>query len=91
MELRVLDEVVAIEGKGLMLFAMTEDLQAVPANGCRLRDSRGNVHTVETVGTQEPLTTLFIRDGSLNYFERLFRDIRIDATLFTILTEDKEH
>ena len=89
MELRVLDEVVAIEGKGLMLFAMTEDLQTVPKSGCRLRDSRGNVYTVETVGAQETLTTFFIRDGSVNYFERLFRDIRIDATLFILLGEDE--
>lgn len=88
MELRVLDEVVAIEGQGLMLFAMTEDLQTVPTDGCRLRDSRGNVHTAETVGRQETLTTFFIRDGSVNYFERLFRDIRIDVTLFTVLEED---
>ena len=89
MEFRTLDEVVEIEGKGLMLFAMAEDLQAVPGDGCRIRDSRGNVHTVEKVGTQEALITLYIVGGSLNYFERLFRDIRIDATLFTLLQEDE--
>ncbi|HPJ02497.1 MAG TPA: hypothetical protein PKU80_06630 [Candidatus Limiplasma sp.] len=88
MEFRLLDEAIEIEGKGLMLFAMAEDLSIGMSDGCRIRDSRGNVHTVKRVGTQEALVTLYIEGGDLNYFERLFRDIRIDATLFTLLTEE---
>lgn len=88
MEFRMLDEVVEIEGKGLMLFAMAEDVTGL-YDGCRIRDSRGNAHTVEKVGMQEMLITLYIAGGNVNYFERLFRDIRIDATLFKLLSEDE--
>lgn len=83
MEFRVLDEVVEIEGTGLMLFAMQEDCQML-FDGCRIRDSRGNIHIVESIGCQEGLSTLFIRGGHANYFRRLFRDIFVDATLFEL-------
>lgn len=86
MEFRMLDETVAIDGLGVMLFTMAEDAPAL-YDGCILRDIRGKLHTVTDVGTQETLVTLFIAGGDANYFERLFRDIRIDATLFTLLEE----
>ena len=83
MEFRVLDEVVEIEGAGLMLFAAEADCAAL-RGGSRIRDIRGNVHTVERVGSQEGLATLFIRGGDAGYFGRLFRDVFVDATLFTL-------
>ncbi len=86
MEFHVLDETVTIDGFGVMLFAMAEDAPALH-DGCILRDCRGTLHTVTDVGTQETLVTLFIAGGDANYFDRLFRDIRIDATLFTLLEE----
>ena len=57
-------------------------------NGCRIRDIRGAVHTVQSVSEQEGLTVLYLRDGDAAYFERLFRDIFVDATLFTLLPEE---
>ena len=86
MEFHVLDEVVEIEGKGLLLFVMTEDCPAL-YDGCTIRDSRGNEHIVTKIVPNEPLTSLYINDGDVNYFQRLFRDVRIDATLFSLLAE----
>jgi len=83
MEFRVLDEVVEIEGAGLMLFAAEEDCKAL-YGGCSIRDGRGGVHVVDSVGSQEGLATLFIRGGNADYFRRLFRDVFVDATLFTL-------
>jgi hypothetical protein len=90
MEFRVLDEVVEIEGTGLMLFAAEEDCPALRGGG-RIRDVRGNVHIVESVGSQEGLATLFIRGGNAGYFGRLFRDVFVDATLFTLLDPEENN
>ena len=83
MELRLLDEVVEIEGEGLMLFAAADDCRLL-YDGCRIRDSRGNVHIVDSVSCHESLLALFIRGGHANYFRRLFRDVLVDATLFML-------
>ena len=87
MEFRVLDEVVEIEGTGLLLFGVEEDCQML-YNGCRIRDSRGNIHTIERVSVQEGLSSLLIRGGNADYFRRLFRNVFVDATLFVL--EDPE-
>ncbi|MBN1776729.1 MAG: hypothetical protein JW811_01280 [Clostridiales bacterium] len=81
MEFRVLDEIVEIEGKGLMLFAAAEDCQAMHG-GCRIRDVRGNVHVVDKIDCHESFASLYIAGGNADYFNRLFRDILVDATLF---------
>jgi hypothetical protein len=81
MEFRVLDEVVEIEGNGLMLFAAEEDCRML-FDGCRIRDSKGNIHIVDRISCHDGLSTLFIRGGHANYFRRLFRNIFVDATLF---------
>ena len=83
MEFRVLDEVVEIEGKGLMLFAAEEDCPTLN-DGCRIRDSKGNIHLIDKVSCHEGLTTLYIRGVHANYFRRLFRNVLVDATLFVL-------
>lgn len=86
MDFRVMDEAVVFEGRGLALL-INEGDDAAFADGCRIRDVRGLEHVVEYVTRQDDLTCLFIRNGDANYFGRLFRDVLVDATLFTLLTE----
>jgi hypothetical protein len=87
MEFRVLDEVVEIEGAGLMLLAAQEDC-ALLYDGCRIRDARGNIHVVNSMKSHDGLVSLLIRDGQANYFQRLFRDVFVDATLFALQTAE---
>ncbi len=82
MEFRVLDECVEIEGAGVILFASEEDSLKL-GQGCVIRDIRGNAHTVDSVSIHEGLGSLYLRSGNAAYFQRLFRDIFVDATLFT--------
>lgn len=86
MEFRLLDEVVEIEGKGLMLFAAVEDCAAL-FDGCMIRDSQGGLHVVDRIERDEALVSLYVSGGSANYFERLFRNVLIDATLFALVSE----
>ena len=90
MEFHVLDEVLEIEGAGLMLLAAEEDCAALYP-GCKIRDSRGNVHVVDSLSLQEGLFSLFIRGGDANYFRRLFRDIFVDATRFILEAPEDTH
>ena len=83
MEFRVLDDVVEIEGKGLMLFAAADDCGLLN-DGCKIRDRRGNVHVVDRVARHDALASLYIRGDHADYFRRLFRDVLIDATLFEV-------
>ena len=85
MMIRLLDEAVSIGDKGALLFTMEEE--PLLRRGARLKDARGNVHTVSRVEAQEDLLTLLIEAAESSYFERLFRDIRIDATAFELLPE----
>ena len=80
--IRLLDEVLPIGERGVLLFTEhgNENLTA----GCCLRDARGKTHRVTRVEPQEDLFTLLIEGGSLDYFQRLFRDVRVDATAFDI-------
>jgi len=87
MEFRILDELVELEGIGIMLFIAREGSKPL-YDGCKIRDIRGNVHCVDSVDCQEGLSCALIRDGDANYFRRLFRDVLVDATLFTL--EDGE-
>ena len=84
MILRLLDEVLTLGDKGVLL--LTEDGEIPLAAGLRLKDARGNVHTVAKVDRHEDWLTLLIENGDAAYFERLFRDVRIDATAFEIVT-----
>ena len=78
MLLRVMDEVIELGGLGIALLCTAGE----PRNGMRIRDARGNVHTVESVSEADGLFTLYLPDGNADYFGRLFRDVRVDATLF---------
>ncbi|MCI5957376.1 MAG: hypothetical protein MRZ54_10365 [Clostridiales bacterium] len=81
MTLRLLDEVMDLGSRGAALFCLAEDGAAL-APGARLTDARGNKHTVDAVTRQDGLVTLYLSSGDAAYFGRLFRDVRIDATLF---------
>lgn len=81
--IRLLDEALPMGSKGVLLFAEREDTRLT--EGCRLRDARGQEHTVSRIDRQEDLITLLIEGGDAAYFERLFRDVRVDATAFDIV------
>ncbi len=80
--LRLLDEVMDLGERGAALLWMEASGETVPYSGMKLRDARGNVHTVAAVNSSEGVYTLLIPDGNADYFGRLFRDIRIQADVF---------
>jgi len=80
--LRLLDEVMDLGERGAALLWMEADGENVPYAGMKLRDARGNVHTVAAVTSEQGVFTLLIPDGDASYFGRLFRDIRIQADVF---------
>lgn len=82
MQLRLLDEVMDLGSRGVALLWMEAEGERRPYAGMKLRDARGNVHEVASVSQYEQVTTLYLPQGDAAYFGRLFRDIRIDATLF---------
>ena len=82
MQLRLLDEVMDFGDRGIALLWLESEGEARPHNGMRLRDARGNEHEVASVSAQDQVTTLYLPKVDANYFGRLFRDVRIDATLF---------
>ncbi len=86
----VMDEAVAFPGRGLALVVNEGESEAF-VDGCRIRDVLGGVHTVEKVSRQEALTLLYLREGDPEYFGRLFRNVRVDATLFTLLNGEGGH
>ena len=83
MVIRLLDEVLSLGNKGILLLA--SDTQLFPEAAFRLKDARGNEHIISRVEAQEEWLTLFVEKGEAAYFERLFRDVRIDATSFEVL------
>lgn len=78
--IRVMDEAMDIAGRGVAL--LLEEGVAPPPAGSRLRDARGMVHTVVSIQEQEGIWVMLVQGGSLAYFERLFRDVRVDALAF---------
>ena len=82
MKLRLLDEVLELGERGIALLWMEADGDVRPYAGMKLRDARGNEHVVASVSEHDELTTLYLPEGNADYFGRLFRDIRVDATLF---------
>lgn len=78
--IRVMDEAMDIGGRGVAL--LLEEGAAPPTVGSRLRDARGMVHTVLRVQEQEGIWMVLVEGGDLAYFERLFRDVRVDALSF---------
>jgi len=82
MQLRLLDEVMELGERGIALLWLESGDDVRPYDGMKLRDARGNVHEVASVSAQDQVMTLYLPLGDANYFGRLFRDVRIDATLF---------
>ena len=82
MQLRLLDEVMELGDRGIALLWLEAEGEVRPHAGMRLRDARGNVHEVADVSSHESVMTLYLPAGDASYFGRLFRDVRIDATLF---------
>lgn len=88
MRIRLLDEVMDLDGRGVMLLCMDDDAAASLRQGVRLVDARGHAHALAAVTMQDGVFMLHIPDGDASYFERLFRDVRVDATLFTLEEEE---
>lgn len=80
--MRLLDEVMDLGERGVMLLCMDGEAASL-RSGARLIDARGRAHTVAAVTAQDGVFMLHIPEGNVSYFERLFRDVRVDATLFT--------
>lgn len=76
--MRFLDEVIEMNGHGIALLCVEGEAHS----GMRIRDARGNVHEVASVSDADGLQVLLLPAGDANYFGRLFRDIRVDATRF---------
>ena len=80
--IRVMDEAMDIGGRGVAL--LLEAGITPPPAGSRLTDVRGNVHTVLSVQEQDGVWIILVEGGDLAYFERLFRDVRVDALAFEV-------
>lgn len=80
--LRLLDEVMDLGERGAALLWLEAEGETVPHEGMKLRDARGNVHEVAAVTREQHVYTLFIPGGSAAYFDRLFRNVFIDACVF---------
>lgn len=83
MKLRVLDELIAPEGRGVVLLSMDEDNAPLLVAGLELTDALGKAHSLQAVSMEDGVYMLHLPQGEAAYFERLFRNIRVDATLFT--------
>lgn len=80
--IRTLDESIAAGTHGVLLFL--EVGQALPKEGQYLRDALGQSHRVIRVDVQPDIATLLVQGGSGAYFQRLFRNVRVDATAFQV-------
>lgn len=80
--LRLVDEVMDLGERGVALLWMEAAGESVPYSGMKLRDTRGNVHTVSDVSGEQGVYTLLIPEGDADYFGRLFRNIFLDACVF---------
>ena len=81
-QFRVMDELAEIPGHGVILFV--EEGGADFADGCVIRDVRGNRHTVASTHEEDGLIWLELPQADAEYLGRLLRDIRVDATLFEL-------
>lgn len=86
MQLRLMDEVMDLGPRGVALLCAAEDAGAL-RSGVHIVDARGQAHAVCAVSMQDGLCTLHLPQGKAAYFERLFRDVRVDATLFTLVED----
>ncbi|MBE5802198.1 MAG: hypothetical protein E7319_07905 [Clostridiales bacterium] len=87
MELRLLDEVMALPAMGVMLLSMDEERADCLRDGVILTDALGRQHQVAQVTRQDGLFLLYLPEGDAAYFERLFRNVLVDATLVKVTGE----
>ena len=80
--LRLLDDVMDLGERGVALLWLEAEGETVPHEGMKLRDARGNMHEVSAVTREQQVYTLYIPGGEAAYFERLFRNIFVDARAF---------
>lgn len=83
MQLRLLDEVMDLGARGVALLCAAQDATALHP-GVYIVDARGQAHKVAAVTLQDGICTLHLPRGEAAYFERLFRDVRIEGTLVSI-------
>lgn len=83
MRLRVLDELFAPDGHGVVLLSMDDDNAPLLTPGTVLTDALNNAHLVKKVSVEDGVYLLHLPEGDAAYFERLFRNIRVDATLMS--------
>lgn len=82
-QLRVLDELFAPEGHGVVLLSMDEDSAPLLTPGLTLIDVLNNVHVLKKISMEDGVYLLHFPEGDAAYFERLFRNVLVDATLMT--------
>ncbi|MBP3540857.1 MAG: hypothetical protein J6K72_03410 [Clostridia bacterium] len=90
MELRVLDDVFAPGDAGAVLLCMDDENAPLLKPGMVLEDALGNRHRLESVLLQqEGIYTLYFPEGKPEYFERLFRNVKVDATCMHFQPEEE--
>ena len=80
--LRLLDDVMDLGQRGAALVWLEAEGETPPFAGMKIRDALGNVHLVASVTREEHVYTLFLPGSDAAYFERLFRNIFVDARKF---------
>lgn len=83
MVLHMIDEVIRIPGRGAALIVSDGDPGAL-ADGGTIRDVHGRAYRVAHARQQDGLYMLYLPDADPDALERLFRDVRVDATAFEI-------
>lgn len=83
MLLRLLDEVMDLGARGVALLCAAQDA-ATLRPGMYIVDARGRAHKVSAVSLQDGICTLHVPAGEAAYFERLFRDVRVEGTLVSV-------
>ena len=86
MEIRVLDEFITLPGQGVALLCLDEENAHLLRPGQALTDAQGKRHELKKITVQEDVCLLHIPAGDPAYFERLFRNIFVDAT--RVVAED---
>ena len=83
MKIRLWEDIFPVGDKGVLLF--TDDAAETLFLGFSMQDARGKIHRVSRVEPQEDWFALFVEKGDRAYFERLFRDVRVDARTMEVL------
>ena len=84
MKIQLWDEVFPLGNQGVLLF--TDHLDEALLPGFSMEDARGRVHRVSRAEAQEDWFALLVENGDAAYFERLFRDVRVDALKMEVLS-----